>query len=84
MVLQKHNKGYRSSVNQITNFPITCERGNSNRIRIPQRVADSCHVLQSLIFMMLGHMGETHRDRIPDCSISKSAHECYNFIFKGL
>ena len=46
-------------------FPITCERGNSNRIRLPQRVADSCHVLQSLIFMMLGHMGEAHRDGLP-------------------
>ena len=54
-----------STVNQITNFPITCERGNSNRIRLPQRVADSCHVLQSLIFMMLGHMGEAHRDGLP-------------------
>ena len=50
-----------STVNQITNFPITCERGNSNRIRLPQRVA----VLQSLIFMMLGHMGEAHRDGRP-------------------
>ena len=28
-------------------------------------MADSCHVLQSLIFMMLGHMGETHTDGIP-------------------
>ena len=28
-------------------------------------MADSCHVLQSLIFIMLGHMGETHADRIP-------------------
>ena len=54
-----------STVNQITNFPITCERGNSNRIRLPQRVVDSCHVLQSLIFMMLGHMGEAHRDGLP-------------------
>ena len=27
-------------------------------------MADSCHVLQSLIFMMLGHMGETHTDGI--------------------
>ena len=35
-----------STMNQITNFPITCERGNSYRIRLPQRVADSCHVLQ--------------------------------------
>ena len=24
-----------------------------------------CHVLQSLIFMMLGHIGETHNDGIP-------------------
>ena len=52
------------TVNQIRNFPITCERGNSNRIQLPQRVADSCHVLQSLIFMILGHMGETHTDGI--------------------
>ena len=49
------------TVNKITNFPITCERGNSYRTRLPQRVADSCYVLQSLIFMMLGHMGEAHR-----------------------
>ena len=54
-----------STVNQIKNFPITCERGNSYRTRLPQRVADSCHVFQSLIFIMLGHMGETHRDGIP-------------------
>ena len=79
-----------STVNQITNFPITCERGNSNQIRLPQRVADSCHVLQSLIFMMLGHMGKTHTDGLPVqlinqiCSIYISAHECYNFVFKGL
>ena len=48
-------------MNQITNFSITCERGNSYR----KRVADSCHVLQSFIFLMLGHIGETHRDGIP-------------------
>ena len=29
-----------------------------------QRVAGSFHVLQSLIFMILGHMGETHTDRM--------------------
>ena len=51
-----------STVNQITDFPIKCERGNSNRIRLSQRVADSCHVLQTLLIMMLGHMGEAHRD----------------------
>ena len=55
-----------------------------------QPSTDSCHVLQSLIFMMLGHMGETHTDGIPVqlinqiCSIYISAHECYNFVFKGL
>ena len=54
-----------TTVNQITNFPITCERGNSSQIRLPQKVADSYHVLQSLIFMMLGHMGEAHRDGLP-------------------
>ena len=52
-------------MNQITNFLITCKRGNSYRTQLPQRVADSCHMLQSLIFKMLGHMGETHRDGIP-------------------
>ena len=30
-----------------------------------QPSTDSCHVLQSLIFMMLGHMGEAHRDGLP-------------------
>ena len=30
-----------------------------------QPSTDSCHVLQSLIFMMLGNMGETHNDGIP-------------------
>ena len=49
-----------TTVNQITNFSIPCQRGNNQQIRLPLRVADSCHVLQSLIFMMLGHMGETH------------------------
>ena len=55
-----------------------------------QPSTDSCHVLQSLIFMMLGHMGETHTNGIPVqlinqiCSIYISAHECYNFVFKGL
>ena len=38
---------------------------NSYRTRLPRRVADSCHMLQSLIIMMLGHVGETHRDGIP-------------------
>ena len=28
-------------------------------------MADSCHALQSLIFMMSGHIGETHTDEIP-------------------
>ena len=28
-------------------------------------MASTCHVLQSFIFMMLGHMGETHIDGIP-------------------
>ena len=49
-----------STVNHITNIPITCERGNSYGARLTQWVADSCHVLESLIFMMLGHMRETH------------------------
>ena len=50
-------------------------------------MADSCHVLQSLIFMMLGHIGETHTDGIPvqliilfDFNIT---YWCYKFIFKG-
>ena len=52
-------------------------------------MADNCHVLQSLIFMMLGHTGETHtlieyQCSSWYCSISISAHECYNFIFKKL
>ena len=29
-------------------------------------MTDTCHVSQSLIFMMLSHMGETHRDGIPE------------------
>ena len=37
--------------------------------------------------MILGHMGETQTDGIPVkfiiCSISISAHGCYNFIVKG-
>ena len=49
----------------IINILITWERGNSYRTWLPQRVADSCHVLQSLIFMILSHMGETHTDGIP-------------------
>ena len=32
-------------------------------------MADSCHVLQSLIFMMLSHMGETHTDGIPASAV---------------
>ena len=51
-------------------------------------MADSCHVLESLIFMMLGRMGEKHTDGIPMhslyCYISILAHDCYIFIFKGL
>ena len=38
--------------------------------------------------MILDQMGETHTDGIPVkflyCSISISAHECYNFILEGL
>ena len=49
-----------SILNQITNF-----RGNSYRARLPQRVANSCHVIQSLIFMTLGYMGDTHTNGIP-------------------
>ena len=48
-------------------------------------MANYCHVLQSLTFMMLGHMGETHTDGIPVqfmIFFAKSAHECYNFVFK--
>ena len=51
-----------STMNQITNLLIKCELGNSYRTRLPQRVANSCQVLQSLIIMMLGHMGETDTD----------------------
>ena len=47
-------------MNQITNISIINERGKSYRTRLPQRVADSCHVLQSLIVMMLGQVEETH------------------------
>ena len=51
-------------------------------------MANSCHVLQSLISMMLGHMWETHTDG-DQCSswyssILISAHECYKFVFKEL
>ena len=50
-------------------------------------MGDSCHVLQSLIFIMLSHMEETQTDGIPvqiiilfDFDISAW---CYNCIFKG-
>ena len=73
-------------MNQITKISITCDRGNSYRARLPQRVVDSCHVLQSLLFMILGHMGETHTDGIPVKFIILFDFntECYNFILKGL
>ena len=54
-----------STVNHITNISKTCESENSYRTRLPQRVTDSFHVLQSLIFMMLSQMGETHTKGIP-------------------
>ena len=54
-----------STVNHITNILMKCERGNSYRTRLPQPVADSCHVLQSFIFMISGHVREIHTDRIP-------------------
>ena len=79
-----------SNVNQITNISIIRERGNSYGTRLPQRVTGSCYVIQSFIFMMFGHMRETHRwntnevHYMNDRSISISAHECYNFILKGL
>ena len=47
------------------NILITWKRGIGYRTRLPQRVADSRHKLQSLIFMILSHMGETHTDGIP-------------------
>ena len=51
-------------------------------------MSDSCGVVQSLIFVLLGYMGETQTDGILCsswyCSISISAHGYYNFIFKGL
>ena len=51
-------------------------------------MANSCHVLQSLIFMMLGHMGETDTDGDQCISWYSStlvtAHECYNVVFKAL
>ena len=52
-----------NTVKKITNFSVKCERGNSYRTRLPQRLANSCHILQSLIFMMIGHMGDTHTGR---------------------
>ena len=78
-----------STPNQITNFPFKCERGNSYRTRLPQRVADSCHVIQQLIFMTLGQLREKHTQKEYQCSslyssISISAYECYNFIFTVL
>ena len=54
-------------------------------------MAESCLVLQSLIFMMLGHMGETQTDEIPvqfmilfDFDISAWMLQFYIYIFKGL
>ena len=61
----KTNDIYRES-NHFS-MMVICELGNNYRIRLPYRMANSCHGLQSLIFMMLhvGHMEETHTDGIP-------------------
>ena len=61
MILQKKDKWY---LPWIKSQPFRFLHGNNYRTPLPRGVADSCHVLQSLIFT-LGHMGETHNDGIP-------------------
>ena len=69
-----------STMNQITNFPITCERGNSNRIRLPQRVADSCTVLRTVVNI---HGVRSH-GRSTQRWTTSAVHDIVRFRYQGM